>query len=102
MIYCHLAATSWNNRVLSAVRHGYLGEAEQAAEAARRLIAAAGKLLKCPPAKTTVITRNRGMYRACHIASHRQIARHRKLVLPERAGLSGTACEPPAFPGSES
>jgi hypothetical protein len=26
--------------------------------------------------------------------------RHRKLVLLERTGSSGTACEPPAFPGS--
>jgi len=31
MIYCHLAATSWNTRVLSAVRYGDLGEAEQEA-----------------------------------------------------------------------
>jgi hypothetical protein len=27
-------------------------------------------------------------------------ARYRKLVLPERAGSSGTACEPPTLPGS--
>jgi len=45
MIHFQLAATSWNTRVLSGVRYGYLGEAEQMAGTARRLIAAAGKVL---------------------------------------------------------
>ena len=35
-----------------------------------------------------------------HVASLRRLARHRKLVLPERAVSSGTAREPSTFPRS--
>jgi hypothetical protein len=35
-----------------------------------------------------------------HVRSLRRFVRHRKLVLPERAGSSGIACEPSTSPGS--
>jgi hypothetical protein len=41
-----------------------------------------------------------GLALRLHVASLRRLARHRKLVMPERAGSSGTACEPLTFPRS--
>jgi hypothetical protein len=58
----------------------------------------------CPSSAKTrsygITTENSGMGLFLHVASLRRLARHRKLVLPERAVSSGTAREPSAFPRS--